>query len=41
MQPKYYFESKNADSNQKTSIKLLANDNYVTVKWHQLKHKGY
>ena len=38
MQSKYYFEPKNAVSNQKTSIKSLTNDNYVTAKWYQFKH---
>ena len=36
MQMKFYFEPKNAVSNQKTSIKSLTNDDYVTIKWHQL-----
>ena len=41
MQLKFYFEPKNAVLNQKTSIKSLTNDDYVTITWHQLKHKGY
>ena len=32
---KYYFEPKNAVSNQKTSIKSLTNDNDVTIKLYQ------
>ena len=41
MQLKCYFEPKNAVSNQKASMKSQSNDNDVTTKLYQLKHKDY
>ena len=40
MQLKCSFETKNSVSNQKTWIKLLTNDDDVTIKLYQVKHNG-